>query len=253
MTAAAELRALDARAKLVFLAVFMVACLHARSAASLGVCLAVSVALVVAVRLRPGEVRAVALPLAPILVFTAALQVLTLQEGAVLVRIGGLGITAGAISESVRMVACLLALMLASVSFMRCTSVEDLVSVLRWLLSPLRRVGVHVDAFILSLLVAVGFLPVLVGDFQRLKTAQQARLARFDGNARNRLQSYARLFAPLLRGGFQHADNLADAFLSRGFSCCAAPTQLHEAHLGSSGAACLLAAAVLICLVIALG
>lgn len=244
---------IDARAKLAFLTVFMVAALHARSAAALGVCLTVAVLLAVAVRLRPRELRAVLVPLVPILLFTILFQVLTLQEGLALVRIVGVAITAEALAESARMVACLLALMLVSVSFMRCTSVEDLMSTLRWLLSPLCKLGLRTDTFILSLSVALSFLPVLVREFQGLKTAQLARLASFDGTICERLRAYVKLFAPLLHSSFNHADNLADAFLARGFSCNPAPTRLQTAHLEASGIVCLLAAAILVVCVVAFG
>ncbi|MDO4533950.1 MAG: energy-coupling factor transporter transmembrane component T [Coriobacteriia bacterium] len=247
------LRGIDARAKLAFLVVFMVATLHARSGASLGLCLAIAVLLALAVRLRAGDVRAVLLPLAPILVFTVLFQVLTLQQGTVLVQVGGFAITQEALYEAGRMLVCLLALMLTSVSFMRCTTVEELISTLRWLLTPLRAVGVRVDAFILSLSVALGFLPVLVREFRALRTAQLARLASFDGTVRERLRAYMNLFAPLLRSSFTHADGLADAVLARGFSCGPVPTQLHTQRLGFSGVACVLAAVVLAAGVVVIG
>ena len=247
------LRGIDARAKLAFLVVFMVATLHARSAVSVGLCLAIAVLLALAVRLRASDVRAVLLPLAPILVFTMVFQVLTLQQGTVLVQVGGFAITQEALFESGRMLVCLVALLLASISFMRCTIVEELIATLRWLLTPLRAVGVRIDAFILSLSVALGFLPVLVREFQALKAAQLARLASFDGTVRDRLRAYMNLFAPLLRSSFMHADNLADAFLARAFSCGPAPTQLQRQRFGFDGAACLCVALIVAVCVFAVG
>jgi energy-coupling factor transport system permease protein len=178
-------------------------------------------------------------------VFTVAFQVLTLQQGTLLAQVGGVAVTWEALPESGRMMACLLAIMLASVSFMHCTSVEELIATLRWLLLPLRAVGVRVDAFILSLSVALSFLPVLVREFQSLKTAQLARLASFDGTLRERLHAYLRLFAPLLRSSFEHADNITDAFLARAFSCGPEPTRLRCGAFGVPDALCLVFSAVL--------
>lgn len=240
------LSALDARAKLAFLAVFMVAALRASGPVPLGLCLGVSVALAAAVRLDARTVRAVLLPLAPILAFTMAMQAASFQEGPALAHIGGFALTWRALAESERMLACLLALVLASVSFMRCTAVEELVALLRWLLRPLRMLGLRTDAFVLALSVALGFAPVLVGEFMRLRTAQMARLADFEGSLRARVAAYARLFAPLLASSFSHADSLADAFLARGFSCHPAPTQLHPGKFGAPEAACLAAACALL-------
>lgn len=252
-TPIAWLRGIDARAKLVFLAAFMLATLHASSPASMGVCVGIALAFALLVRLDARSVRAVVLPLVPILLFTLVLQVATLQEGEAVATIGGVSITWDALAASGRMLCCLFALVLASVSFMRCTAVEDLVFVLRWLLSPLRRMGVRTDAFVLSLTVAMGFAPVLVGEFNRLRMAQQARLADFDGTLRARIRAYSRLFAPLLHSSFQHADALAESFLSRGFSCHPMPTSLHPGRFGAPEAACLILAAVLVVLVVLLG
>jgi len=245
-TALDALHGIDARAKLVFLAVFMLVVLHASTPALVGICVAVALVLAGAVRLDVRTVRAVLLPLAPILVFTAVMQVASIQEGDAAFRLGGLAVTWSALAATGRMVACLFALVLASVSFMKCTAVQDLLSMLRWLLSPLRRLGVRTDAFVLSLSVAMGFAPVLVGEFRRLRMAQQARLASFDGRLRDRVQAYARLFAPLLHSSFEHADNLADAFLARGFSCAPVPSTLHPGRFGAREILCLAASAALV-------
>ena len=235
---------IDARAKLAFLAVFMVATLHARSPWDVAACLAFACALAVVTRVRPGTVRAVLVPLAPVLLFTVTMQVLGEQDGTVVFTVAGLAVTAEALWQSARMVGCLLALMIASISFMQVTRAEELVSTLEWLLRPLRAAGVHTEAFILALSVALGFLPVLVGEFNRLKTAQVARLARFDGTMRDRLRAYTRLFAPLLRSSFEHADNLAAALLARGFACGVNPTRLHVGAFGVPEASCLVLAGV---------
>ena len=237
---------IDARAKLVFLAVFMLVTLHASTPVSVGACVAVALVFAFAVRLDARTVRMVLLPLAPVLVFTAIMQVASIQEGEAAFLVGSLTVTWDALAATGRMVACLFALVLASVSFMKCTAAEDLLAMLRWLLSPLRRLGVRTDAFVLSLSVAMGFAPVLVGEFRRLRMAQQARLADFDGPLRTRLHAYARLFAPMLHSAFQHADNLADAFLARGFSCASAPTSLHPGRCGALEILCLVVSAALV-------
>ena len=245
------LRALDARAKILFLVVFILVTLHAREFPALGMCVGAALLLAVVVRLEPRTVAAVLLPLAPILVFTMGMQALTIQEGAVLFQIGAFKLTEAALVESLRMIACLVSLMLVSVSFMRCTSLEDLLALLDGLLAPLRALGVRTDGFTLALSVALGFAPVLVGEFRQLRVAQQARAARFDGGMAARLNAYAKLFPPLLNSAFVHADTLAAAFLARGFSCGAAPTRLHAAHFGVPEAVCLAATALMVVLAFA--
>ena len=239
------LSGIDARAKLAFLVVFMVSTLRAETPAAVCACLAASVALAVAVRLDAHAVRAVLVPLAPIVVFTVAMQALAFPEGPAALQVGAFALSQRAVSASARMVACLLALVLASLAFMRCTAVEDLLATLRWMLSPLRRICMRPEAFTLSLSVAMGFAPVLVGEFRRLRAAQTCRGADFDGSLGSRLKAYTRLFAPLLQSAFEHADGLADAFLARGFSCTAAPTSLHPGRFGAAEAGCIAAGAAL--------
>lgn len=244
----AGIAGIDARAKLVFLIAFMVATLHARDALSLGVCFGLALCLSLMVRLPRSAVRGVLVPLLPIVVFTVVLQVLAYPEGTLLARLGGVSVTVEALVTSARMVVCLLALVLASVSFMRCTRAEELVFTLEWLLRPLGALGLRTDAFILSLSVTLGFLPVLVREFRGLRAAQMARGAEFEGSLATRVRAYARLFAPLFRSSFSHADCLADAFLARGFSIASKRATLYTGHFGWREGACLLLAA-LICVV----
>ncbi len=114
-----KLKAVDSRAKLAFLVVFMIVTLHARSALSLALCLTVAALLAIAVRLPMRTVRAATMPLVPILALTVFMQVVTMQQGPAIAQVGGIAITQAALAESARMLASLLALVLASVSFMQ--------------------------------------------------------------------------------------------------------------------------------------
>ena len=241
---------LDARVKLAFLVAFVVVALRARTVAAIVFCLAVAAALAVVARLRPKDVRAVMLPLAPILLVTIVMQVLTTQSGQVLAWAGLVAITLEALAESGRMVAGLLAIMVASVSFMRVTTTEELVATLRWLLSPLRAAGVKTDALVLSLQVAFRFVPVLASEFSQLKRAQESRLASFEGTVRQRVGAYMRLFAPLVRSAYRRADTVAEASVARCFSSTAHPTALHASRLGVRDACALIALALLIVLAV---
>ena len=237
----------QARSKLLCLVVFVVVVLHARTPIALGMCTAVACAAAFVARLRAHDAIAVLRPLAPIVLITAIMQVLYIQQGDVLAQIGPIAITVGALCESARMVVGLVCIMVASVAFMRTTTTEELVFTLRWLIGPLRKLGVRTDAVMLALSVAFRFVPVLAADFLQLKRAQESRMSRFEGGVRERLTAYTRLFAPLVRGSFRRADTLAEAFLARCFGCTGSPTTLHEHHLATCdfaliGATALLAA-----------
>ena len=194
----------DARVKLVCLVAYIVAALHARTPVALGVCVAAAIAMAVATRLTPRSAMAALRPLAAILVFTVVMQFLydpvTAFEASLCMLVG---------------LACV---MIASVSFMRCTPSDQLVATFDWLCSPLRALGVRTGKFMLALTVAFRFVPVLAGEFGQLKQAQLARHASFDGKVRDRVSAYARLFPPLVRSSFRRADRLADTFVARCFT-----------------------------------
>ena len=243
---------IDARVKLVCLVVYVIATLHAHTVVSLGICLAIAIALAASVRMSARDTAGVLRPLLVILVITAIMQVLSIQQGDVLVQLGPVAVTAAALASIARMVVGLFCIMLASVAFMRCTPSEELARAFGWLLSPLRRAGVRVDGLLFSLSVAFRFAPVLVSEFGQLKRAQAARGADFGGGVRERLSSYARLFAPLVRSSFRKADNLAEASVSRCFGGAAERTNLHRARFGVREVACLVCAAALVAVVIVL-
>ena len=63
----------------------------------------------------------------------------------------------------------------------------------------------------------MAFIPVLAREFLTLRAAHASRGASFEGPVRERLAAHARLFAPLVRSSFRHAESLADSLLSRAF------------------------------------
>ena len=246
------LRSIDARVKLVCLVAYIIVTLHARTLVSLAVCLAAAVALAAAARLGPRDVRGVMRPLVPILVVTVVMQVLYIQQGEVFAWLGPVALTREALGESGRMLVSLLSVMLASVAFMRCTDTEELMRTLRWLLTPLHVAGARTEGFMLSLSVAFRFIPVLAADFQQLKRAQESRCGSFAGGVRERLESYMRLFPPLVRSSFRRADTLAQAFVARCFSCGITPTAMHVGRVGAREVVCLVATVALAAVTIAL-
>ena len=243
------LSGLDARVKLVCLAVYFVVALHARSAASLGVCALAMLALAAAARVDARSMRLALLPLVPILVVTVVAQVLCVQQGDVLAWLGPVAVTREALADSAVMFVGLLRVLGASIAFMRCTKPDELARAVGSLLSPLRHVGVRSGGVVFSLSVAFSFVPVLVGDFAQLKRAQQARCASFEGTVRERLTAYARMFPPLVRSAFRRADALAESACSRCLTRDVPAVTLHPVRFGAREAA--LAAATVAVAVVA--
>lgn len=246
------LRQADARVKLLCLLVYFLVAFHARTAPALALVFAVAVALAAVTRMGARRFLGVLRPLVAVLVVTVIMQVLYLQQGEVLVRLGPVAITWDALAASTRMLVCLLCVMVASAAFMRCTSAEDLTRAFTWLLRPLERMGLRTSGVTLALSIAFRFIPVLLNEFRQLKSAQEARLGSFDGSARSRLGAYARLFAPLVRSSFRRADMLAEASYARCFDCGVRATALHDRCLHARDAVLLAVMLVLATAVVAL-
>lgn len=208
----------DARMKVLCLVVYAIAALHARTLLALGVCALAALAMAVATGMTVRTALAALRPLAVVLAFTVVMQVLYIQQGAVLLAVGPVAVTQGALEAAGSMLVGLVCVMVASIAFMRCTPSDQLVSALNWTLAPLRALGVRTGAFMLALSVAFRFVPVLATELGQLKRAQLARHARFDGKVRERVAAYARLFPPLVRSSFRRADRLAEAFVARCFT-----------------------------------
>lgn len=107
----------------------------------------------------------------------------------------------GVISALRIMAAAMLALMLTIT-----TRFDDLLTVLEYILSPLRRVGVPVERIALGIGLTLRFAENFYAQWQRLDDAHRARSGRSGG---------WRLLAPLAIRALQTAERVADALMAR--------------------------------------
>jgi energy-coupling factor transport system permease protein len=93
-------------------------------------------------------------------------------------------------------------------------------------------VKLPVDEFALMALLALRFIPTLIEEVTHLIKAQTARGADLaHGSMRERLQSLAMLFVPLIRSVLRRAAELATALEARGYDVEGQQTPLHESFL----------------------
>jgi energy-coupling factor transport system permease protein len=98
------------------------------------------------------------------------------------------------------------------------TSLVDLTDGAEALLSPLQKIGIPVNAFIMVLVIAFKFVPIFIAEIERLVKAQTARGVRFDqGNFIQRTVKMAPLLIPLFVSGFKRAETLSIAMEARCF------------------------------------
>jgi energy-coupling factor transporter transmembrane protein EcfT len=108
---------------------------------------------------------------------------------------------------------------------------SDLVSAIERLLRPLARVGVPSQDIAVMISMALRFIPILLEEYERLRTAQTARGADFTtGSLAPRIRAVASLAVPLLLCAFRRADELALAMEARGYQR-GPRTTLHELKL----------------------
>ena len=96
------------------------------------------------------------------------------------------------------------------------TSLVDQTDGMEVLCSPLQKIGLPVNAFIMVYIIAMKFVPIFVAEIERLIKAQTARGVRFDmGNFIQRIRKIAPILIPLFVSGFKRAQTLSVAMEAR--------------------------------------
>ncbi len=155
---------IDARVKLLCFILYAIVLFKAENPVVLGLCGLFAGAFAGIVRVGPKEVLGSLKPLGVILLITLVAQVLYCQSGTVLFEVHEFPVYAEAVFTAVFMIARLVCLIVASLTFMHCVSSKSLVDTLSWFLRPLQRLGLRTDAFMLMLDVAFSLLPFLMAE-----------------------------------------------------------------------------------------
>jgi len=130
------------------------------------------------------------------------------------------------------------------------TSPLQLAHGLEKLTSPLKRFRVPVEDFSLMTMLAIKFIPLLVGETNRIIKAQSARGVDFEsGNFFRRARNLLPVLTPLFHSVFKRADELAVALLARGYISGAKRTHLHELQMERSDYRVLVAVGGLVILI----
>ena len=109
------------------------------------------------------------------------------------------------------------------------TSPLQMVYGLEKLIAPLKRFRVPVEDFSLMMMLAIKFIPILLGETNRVIKAQSARGVDFEsGGFFHRAKNIVPILTPLLHGVFKRADDLAIALMARGYVSGSPRTHLHQ-------------------------
>lgn len=235
------LHRLDARVKLVLLLVWTVALFQIDSPLVL---FCVGVAAFAAVKMVGASPIQVARGLAPLgiaLVAFVAVGALRFDGSGSWQVAGSVGVSPEGLATSLMTVARIAVLAFMTVPLTATTTATRLTDALRWFLGPFGRLRVPVDDVATMLGVALRFMPLCAGQFERVLLAQRARCARVDrGGPVVRALSWVPIAIPALVGLFRRADALSSAMVSRCYRG-AGRTRLTESHVRAADvAACVI-------------
>ena len=144
-------------------------------------------------------------------------------------------ITKEALIFSAYMALRLIILVMGSVLLTFTTTPVALTDGIESLLSPLKYIKFPVHELALVMSIALRFIPILMGEADRIIMSQKARGADFEsGNIIKRAKAMIPVLIPLLISAFRRAEELGDAMDSRCYSSSAVRTKYKKLTLGVS-------------------
>ena len=228
---------LDARVKILAAVFLSLLVFHARGWQPLLISIFL-VAVCLVCRLKPAPVLQA---LRPLVLFAGLLFCLHafFTEGAALFEAPALKvrITEEGLSRGLLVSWQFLALAFCGAVLTMTTSPSDLIQGLEHLLRPLRRLRVPAQDIAIMVSMALRFVPTLLEEFDRIRTAQAARGAEVArGRLTRKIKVLSMLVVPLLASAFRRAEELAEAMEARGYAG-GTRTTLNALHFGRNEAA----------------
>ena len=210
--------ALDARAKILAVAILAVGLFAVGSLAGFLVVGAALLLCVAASRVPPGTFLAFVRPVLPIVLATALFQALFSREGEVLFQWGFVEVRDAGLRLAAFLVLRILLLVGAAGLLTATTSPLALADGIEDLLSPLKKLRLPVHEVAMMMSIALRVVPTLADEAARILKAQAARGADFsEGGLFKRARAMLPVLVPLTVGAFRRADELAEAMESRGY------------------------------------
>lgn len=155
-------------------------------------------------------------PILPILVFTAILNLVFIDDGDVLWKWKFLRITEGGITTSFFMIVRIVLLIAGTSLLTYTTSPILLTDAIESLMSPLKRIKFPVHEMAMMMSIALRFIPTLLEETDKIMSAQKARGAMLDnGKLTDRVKALVPILIPLFVSAFRRAEELATAMECR--------------------------------------
>ncbi|MBX5475818.1 MAG: energy-coupling factor transporter transmembrane protein EcfT [Clostridia bacterium] len=227
------LHRLDARTKLVGLALLILALFVTSSGAVYGAIAALLAAATVAARARLDALWRGLRPILVLVLITSAINAFSVP-GEALARVGPLALTRPGLAIAAALGVRLLLLVWATTLLTMTTSPLLLTDALERLLTPLKRVRFPVHELALMMSIALRFIPTIFDEADRIMKAQASRGADFEsGSLWRRAQALVPVLVPLFVAAFRRAEDLALAMEARAYAGGEARTRYRETRMGA--------------------
>jgi energy-coupling factor transport system permease protein len=134
------------------------------------------------------------------------------------------------------------------------TSLVELADGVEAIFSPLKALGLPVNELVMTFVIALRFVPLLVGELERLVKAQAARGERFDtGGPLERARKLGTLLVPLFVNAFDRAEKLTTAMNARCYRGGQGRTKRRMLRVGGADWLALLVVSLFVAAIVAAG
>ncbi|MFA1641842.1 energy-coupling factor transporter transmembrane protein EcfT [Chryseomicrobium imtechense] len=209
---------IDARAKLIFVFLFIAIVFLANSWITYGLLILFTLFIV---RLSGIRFYFIVMGLKPVLfllIFTFLLHTFFTKEGTVLLDLGFTEIYTGGVIQGVFIAIRFFVLVVMTTILTLTTTPISITDALELLLNPLKKIKMPVHELALMMSISLRFIPTLMDETDKIMKAQMARGSDMTtGPFKERLKAVVPLLIPLFVSAFKRAEDLATAMEVRGY------------------------------------
>ncbi|MCD8049213.1 MAG: energy-coupling factor transporter transmembrane protein EcfT [Clostridia bacterium] len=210
------IHSLDPRTKLIILLAYMVMLFVIDTPAEHAVMIAFTIAAAALSNVPVKFIMRGLKPVALLMAFTAAINLLMTRSGEVLWSFGFLQITDAGVKIAVEMLLRVMMLVTGSSILTLTTQPTVLTNGMESLMKPLGKIGFPAHEIAMMMSIALRFIPTLTDEADKIVKAQTSRGGDFDtGGIIKKAKAMIPLFVPLFVSAFRRADDLAMAMEAR--------------------------------------
>lgn len=219
---------IDPRAKLIGMMLYVIAIIVIDTWIALAAAATFSLVYMAATKIPLSYYIKAVKPLWVLMVFIFVVQSLTIQQGAVLWRLGTWEIYSGGVSSGL-IAASRMALLVSFTAILTFTTTPGLLNQgLSGVLRPLKRIGINADRLTLMMNIALRFIPTILDETHKIVKAQAARGADLSELPwKEKAKMLVTLLVPVTVSAFRRAEDLVLSMESRGYVLGAPRTEFH--------------------------